>query len=262
MSEFAIQDFLRWFMTGLLAIVGSVTLLAPRQLAAVCPHVPTRGLDAATAGRIEDAAYRRKRLENISPAYGIAVGAAWLIFAGCCAAGWATPAMWYAAAFLSLAAGMAAAYLHLRAIAGRRVAVLDVRSASGVVPWYWFAAAGGVALAALAWSELRAPGWAAALICLAALASTFLAWRVAEMPALLGGDDVAAERFVDEHLRFGRATSILLFAFVEIFVFVMFDIGLARENPEQPIAALVAFAWIAYSAWTIANKLRPQHAVL
>jgi hypothetical protein len=263
MYEVALSEALRWFMTGMLGIMGLLTVLGPRQLAAVCPYVPTRGLDPSLQERVEDAAIRRKALEDISPAYGLTVGFAWLSFAALCGAGAATPAIWYAAAFLTLSAGMAAAYLHLRRVAGRRIAVLSARTATSVVPWFWFAVAAAVTLATLVWSELRAPGWPAVAVALAALASTYLASRVATMPALLSGDDVPAERFVDEHLRFGRATAILLFAFVELFVFVMFDIGRSGQwQGNVAIALTTALAWVAYSVWTIAVRVRPQHLAL
>jgi len=262
MNSIALADFLRWFVAGLIVFMGTITLLGPRQFAAVCPHVPTRGLDGATAERVGEAGCRRKELENVSPAYGVGVGLAWIVFAVCCAMGLGTPALWYAAAFLTLSVGMAAAFLHVRLAATKRIALLESRSATEVVPWYWFAAATVVALGAVAWSELREPGWPAPLVCAAALASAWLAWRIATAPALLTGDDVPAERFVDEHLRFGRATAVLLFAFVEVFVFVMFDIGRSGTfRGSEVIAWTTAFAWLAFSAWTIAAKLRPQRFV-
>jgi hypothetical protein len=263
MNGIVLADFLRWFVAGLIGFMGVITLLGPRQFAAVCPHVPMRGLDDATAERVGDAGCRRKELENVSPAYGVGIGLAWLAFAACCALGVGTPALWYAAAFLTLSGVMAAVFLHVRSVAKKRIALLSTRSATEVVPWYWFAAAAVVAVAALAWSELREPGWPALLICAAALASAWLAWRIATMPALLSGDDVPAERYVDEHLRFGRATAVLLFAFVEVFVFVMFDIGRSGTFRGSAVLAwTTAFAWLAFSAWTIAAKLRPQRFAL
>jgi len=266
-EAFSPADLLRWIMTAALALVGGLTLLRPCQFAAVCLHVPTRGLSRDDAARVEAAARRRKVLENIPASYDIAVGFGWLLASAACAAGAGAPALCYAAASLATASGMAAAYLRLHAVSTKRVAALNARTALGVVPWYWFALAAATALAALVSSELRAPGWAAFLICASALTSAWLAWRVTTMPALLSGDDLPAERFVDDNLRFGRATAVLLFAFVQVFVFVTFEAGTVQSwhadaHGNSLISWSVALAWLAFSAWTILRKVRPQRVAL
>jgi hypothetical protein len=78
LEAFSPADLLRWLMSAVLALVGGLTLLRPCQFAAVCLHVPTRGLSPGDAARVEAAARRRKTLENIPATYDIAVGFAWL----------------------------------------------------------------------------------------------------------------------------------------------------------------------------------------
>jgi hypothetical protein len=258
-SAQAIVEFSRWFMAATLGVNGALLLLGPRQFAAVCPHVSTRGLPAVDAQRICAARGARQRREDVPAWYGVVAGLGSLGFAAACAAGVATPALWYAAAFLTFALVMGAAYTRVRAAAGKRVAVLNARDPGSVVPPVWFAAAAGVAIAALVSSELRAPNWAAALIGASALASTWIAFRVSAMPALLAGDDVAAERYVDERLRFGRTTAVLLLAFVQVFVFVMYDVGWPRNIP---LALSVTLAWVGFSVWTIARKAGSRQVAL
>ena len=83
MNGIVLADFLRWFVAAVIGFMGLITLRGPRQFAAGCPHVPTRGLDEARAERVGQASCRRKELENVSPAYGVGVGLAWIAFAAC-----------------------------------------------------------------------------------------------------------------------------------------------------------------------------------
>jgi hypothetical protein len=108
--------------------------------------------------------------------------------------------------------------------------------------------------------DLRA--WPALVAGVAGLASTWLAWCLASTPALLVGEDVSAERFVDDHVRFGRATSVLLLAFCEIFVFVLDEYAVGSGGIGGLDAMAVSAVWLVFSVWTVMRKCWPRRLVL
>jgi hypothetical protein len=260
MSEATATEFLRWFCAGVLALLGVFWAAAPRRFASVCAVVRPGSLPEAMRGRVRDAAARRKALEAVSPWYGYAIAFVAFGCAGACAFARVAPSLCYAAAMLATALAMDLAFAVSRRRGGKSVALLSARKATSVIPWYWFAAAGGGAFATLLGPGGRLPEAAGVVVCLASLAMIRIAWQVAVMPSLLPGDDVAAERYVDERLRFGRATSALLLSFVTVFFFVQMDYANASAG-HVGASAFVWLTWIAFSAWAIVRNVRPTAAL-
>jgi hypothetical protein len=116
----------------------------------------------------------------------------------------------YALLCLALAAFTLLAYLRLRRATERRVAPLVRRSALRVLspPIIVAMSCSFVVTVAIAGSP---PERLSAIVAAAAMAVLgFVAWRIAEAPALLLGDDPQWEHAVDAHLRICRSRNVAL----------------------------------------------------
>jgi hypothetical protein len=175
----------------------------------------------------------RERLEGVPAWFGRALGTLFLL--GACAAALDRTSIVLVSTIVTTASAalLAAAYFRLRSVGGPRVASLKARSAG--VSWFWFAS---VALAAC--SPLLvfpvSPVTAAATAA-ASVAIVVLAWMVADLPALVRGDDVVVERFVDDRVRRVRVAAMLQAAITPAYLFVFLNLNLFLSTPVT-IAAL------------------------
>jgi hypothetical protein len=126
----------------------------------------------------------------------------------------------YAANVVALASILAFTYTHLRQLTRRRVATLQLRDPNTIAPWYAWTLVSTTAVLPLLW--LPSAPIASCLIAAAGVAIAVLARQVASMPALLSGDDVAIEAFVDARLRKVRAFNLLSTAVAPGFLFEAF----------------------------------------
>jgi hypothetical protein len=246
--------FLRWYMVGFFALFGAWTMAARGCLGSVCSMVPAIRGDEAAQDRLHRALVHRTDREGFSKALGVAIGAC--SFAGAALGATTTIpiALLYAAVTIALALGSFAGYVRLRRISGPRAASLRIRHPWNVVPWYAYAALTSVALLPLL-TIARTPV-AAVLVGGAALLIVATGWKVATLPALLGGDDLPVERFVDERVRMVRVVSLLGTSTAPVFVF--FAIGARHFTPLDAAATTVAFvALIASVSWQLSLMRRP-----
>jgi hypothetical protein len=170
------------------------------------------------------------------------------------------PLLW-AMFCLATAAIMASIYLKMRSRNYVRVAPLTARSPLNVIPPLWFAVTAAFALIPLV--EIGRPDMLlpAVAACVASLACAALAWRVASVRAFLCGEDVAAESFVDERLRFIRATSILVFALVQAEIFLSLSDPL-WHSPISIGARLAGIAvMLAYVGWVVRRRRKAAAAL-
>lgn len=160
-------------------------------------------------------------------------------------------AVLYGAMCLSLSALIAFAYLRLRNSQRLRVAVLAPRSLAAVIPPIWFAVAIIAALSMLPFVTVPGQAAVAILVCCSSLASTFIAWRLTQLPAILNGIDIAAEQRVDEKLRFLRSAVVMVFALVQPFIFVTQAAAAAHDVNALQLAAywLNWPTWIGFGIW-------------
>jgi hypothetical protein len=204
----------------------------------------------------------RREAEDIPEAYGRYLGVAIMAF-GALALVPAVPLILpYALFCLALAGSTLLAYLRFRRATQRRVAPLVRRSALRVLSPVPIATVicGFVATLSVA---AYPPQRLSAIIALTAIAVLgFVAWRIAEAPALLLGEDPQWEYAVDEHLRICRARQAPFFACATAFVVVGFGYPslLAGSQPYAAIALNAAYAaavvsFIAY-LWTLFQTVR------
>ncbi len=236
--------WLRWFMAGFFALFGAGIVGARGCFGGVCSMVPVIRGDEAAQGRLHRALLQRAEREGFSTMLGIAIGACGFVLAALTAMTAAPLTLLYAALATALALGLFAGYVRLRRVGGPRAASLRIRHPWNVLPWYAYAAVTAAALLPLLAVD-RTP-LAAALVSAAALLIVATGWNVASLPALLGGDDVPVELFVDERIRKVRVVNLLGTSTAPVFVFFAFR---AHWMPLDAGAAAYAFA-VLIASWS------------
>lgn len=218
--------------------------------------------DPALRARLLAVLEERRKIEHVSLPVQI-LGIAWVLAAagilGVGSAGVLPRAqvpMWYGVLCLVLAAIMMHAYFQLRNPRPVRVAVLQTRRSAQVIPLYWFAAACAGSAVTLAYALLPNLRMGAALVCLSSLATAAIAWRLTRLPARLAGNDIEAERFVDEDLRFRRAAAVLMVALLQTQVFI----SLARTDADAvqltvwTAEVAMLFGYMVWMTWKIRRQ--------
>lgn len=213
-------SWIRWFMVVFFAVFGS-WLIAGRRFGTAGSLFCSLCSDEPMQARVLSAYHRRERSEALPQRW----MTGWL--AACSFGMAAVTALTHASVTLLYAALVAAtafvltiAYLRLQHFTKRRFAALQVRNPNAIVPQYAWAIVATSALLPFLW--LPSAGVVSALVAASGIVIVYLARRVALMPALLSGADVAAETYVDTRLRAARTTSLLATAAAPGFVFESF----------------------------------------
>ena len=245
-----IQAF-HFFWVGLFAALGTVLLLKSRVFMSVIPRFDDLDFETeADRERVISAAKRREQLEQAARWKSLLPGLLALFYAALSAfAQPAEQAMLWAMFCLASAAVLASMYLKLRSNNPVKVAALNVRSPLTVIPPIWLAVTCAIALSVLVEIDQPQMMMPSIVTCIATLACVALAWRVANVRAILSGEDLAAERFVDERLRVSRAGAVLVFALVQAELFLVMS-DLHWESGPASAAKIAAMAAIVgYIVW-------------
>lgn len=211
---------LHWFWAAIFAGVGVFFLLKPACLVSVGPLLrKTRFESDVTKQRVEAAFSRREQIESMPPVFGRAVGIISIVFAFVAGTTRIQTGLLYALLCLALAGITAVTYVYLRRPRRKRAAILTPRSSSSVIPPYWFVLSVLDGLAVLAYATRPELTAASIVVAVSTLVTAVVAWRLTQLPALLEGNDIEAERLVDDRVRAWRSASTLQLAFVQPFVF-------------------------------------------
>jgi hypothetical protein len=253
--------FLHWFWSAFFAVFGVYLIWRGTRIGSVRGIYCMMRLTPEDGGdwhdRIEGAIERRGAAEGRPAPIGRWIGGVSLILAAFAATTSVPDALLYALLCLSIALASAAAFLRLRNSQRTRVAVLSVRTVDQVLSPVWFALALASSLSLLTFVNL--PHWATPtiLVCISSIACVIIAWRLTQLGALLSGQDLPAEQLVDDRLRFHRSSMVLMFAYIQPFVFVtqIFD----RAGAAQ--FATYVICWIAWAAFLIWTVLRQRRAL-
>jgi len=198
----------RLSMCGVLALAAGMTIGFPGCFAAVCPYFAQLTLASPYDDRLHDALCARKDAENIPMWLGRMLGLVTLVLAASVLQPAVPIAVPYAAWCVAFAATTAFACARFRQAASVRVAVLaprDLRVALPAPVILAIAACGALELLMAVFSPAHL-AWAA--VALSNVALLWIAWRVADAPALILGADVPVERYVDERLRAARTMKV------------------------------------------------------
>lgn len=145
-------------------------------------------------------------------------------------------------------------FSRLRNLQPIRAALLAVRTSNSVIPAIWFVVAAACALLVLSFANV--PGYAlpAFVVCISSLTTVFMAWRMTLLPAMISGEDVPAERLVDDRLRFNRSTVCMFYALLETW---MFDNLVRSTTTLQTVVFYVSLACVlAFWAWVTLWRYR------
>jgi hypothetical protein len=220
--------------------------------------------DPQLRARVVFALEQRRRLESIPLGVKIA-GSIWII-AGLSLVGAAAADLiphtqepvWYAITCLGLALLMVRIYFQIRTPQPVRVAVLQPRASTQVIPPYWYALVLLSSCAVLTYVRFSQLTAAAIIVCAASLALAAIAWRLTQLPARLLGQDVEIERFVDDGVRFRRAAAVLFLAIGQSYIFMSLTLKYAGDLQQGAFAA-TALLFIGNLCWMIVQfRRRPD----
>ncbi len=252
MAEAHTAEFLRWFYCGFFAAMGAFLLwMPPTDNPAGVLHYLARFANRETACRLRRVWCKRIRNEDIAQSIRLCPGVSSLVLAIVTGLDLLGGGLSYGLLMLVIAGSATAGFLQVRNRLPVRVAVLQPRKAASVIPAIWFVLAalqGLVALEALRFPATETKA-AAIFVCLSTIVCATLAWRVTQMPALLAGEDLPMEQYVDERLRRQRAGSILLYAFAQTFVFLSFARSASWSVNAAALLMVCYFAWFLYQTF-------------
>jgi hypothetical protein len=220
--------WIRWYMVGFFVLFGLWLLGKRESFANVSGAFCSLGLDGPARVRLGSAVRERQTREALpSSAMAVTIGGVSLVMAVVAALTTASVTLLYAMLTFVLGAVLSIAYVRFRRSESRRVASLRARRTRDVVAWYIWPIVSLAAVSPVFWFH-GAPLASPIIVC-AGLTIEVLAYRVATMPALLLGDDVLVERFVDDRLRAIRTTNLLAVAVAPGYVFEAFN-GFTDSN--------------------------------
>jgi len=244
-----------------LALAGLTTLSFPGCFAAVCPYFARVDLPSPYEDRLDEVLCARKAAENIPMWFGAMLG---LISLALAAAAWlpaVSPAIPYAAWCLAFAATTAIACVRFRRATQRRVAALvprDRRSALPPAVVVAIAACVAVELALVVSSPYRLV-WAAVAIASATL--LWIAWQLAEAPALILGADVPVECYVDDRLRAVRTINVAGLASAPMLFLLGATHDFSAPGVAAWIVATIAAAVCATYQFRASRSIDPKSAL-
>jgi len=246
--------WLRYWMTGFFAAFG-VFMIVKRGCFGSASSF-TRMIDVS--GDLEDRFDAARRLRTCdealpSAAMGMTIGCIGLALALGAALTNVSLGALYALLASALAIVLTFAYLRLRSVRTRSYAALDVRDARAVAPPYVWALAAVATVTPLVW--LRSDPVVALIVTVSGVVILVLANRVAAMPALLHGDDVTVERFVDIRLREGRTSNLLAIAVAPGYVFEAFT-GQFVSDPLVSATTLIGLIAVLITNYRLAVVMR------
>jgi hypothetical protein len=233
----------RWFLVGLWTVFGIWSLCRPAGSSWIRDGFAK--VQVADRARLDRALALRERLEGAPTWLGRALGILSLAAAAVAANNRVAIDLLVAVVTLASAAFLAAAYSRLRKARGPRAASLKARIRSSVVPRSLFATVTASVLCPLFFLDVSP--FAATVTAAASLSIVVLAWMIAGLPALVRGDDVAVESFVDDRLRHQRVAAMLQLATTPSVFFFTLHLAAMYASPWR----LSAFCFTAVASCVI-----------
>lgn len=249
--------FAYWYISIFLMVIGAVGTVASRYLSDIKCSFVFELRDPAAAPRLRAVLERRSELEGLGGRPMLITSISYFLFGLLCLLHVLSPAIAYALACADVALVSAWIFARVRNRSQRRAASLAPRRQVNVVPPLAFVGAllsAAMPLLFLTDTSLRVPALLVTLSCLAIVVS---AWSIAGMAAVLVGDDVDLEVYVDERIRRSRVCSLLCLAYAVVPVFIAFVTRDAGALPVYNYAFYVAMALTAgFLAWFVTYYVR------
>jgi hypothetical protein len=224
--------------SAVLAFVGLWALSFPGCFAAVRSYFSRVNLPPIDEKRLNDVLSARKDAENIPMWLGRALGLVSLALAVPGLVPHASPAVSYAAWCVAFAAATAFACMRFRQAAKRRVALLVPRDPLAALPLPVPAAIAACIVVEISLAIVSPFHTAWAAVAVASSVLVWIAWQIAMAPALILGNDVPVETYVDSRLRAARTMNVA---------------GLAIVPAIALLGATHDFSQLGTTAWVIAT---------
>jgi len=233
---------LHYFVAATFLLSGLATLMRKNGFGSASSFVRKLDVSSDLKARL-DAACRRRECDEGLPTTTLSVsfGAAELLLAIVAARTDIPLGMLFAFMYCPLAFALTLAYFRLQRAGTKRYASLEVRDTVAVAPPYvWAIAAIATVMPLL---SLPSDPAGALLAATSGIVILILGNRVASLPALLRGDDLIVERFLDVRLREGRTSYLLAIAVMpgvsfEVFSSAPFATFLSHIGWDVEIVAL------------------------
>ncbi len=244
-----------WAWTAFITAFGLLLLWKPKFLAFDAGAKLLRFTGNDEQQRVAQALERRTHAEHVSAIPGYIGGVGSLVLAAISAFTPVPPVLMYAVFCLWISAIIALTFIQLRNAQPKRVAVLSPRTPSAVIPWWIVAGVVLSALAPLVYVTQPAYAVGAIIICCSTLATLAVAWRLTQLPALLQGQDLPAEVFIDNRLRAHRSGGPLILAVVQPFALMS---QIPQSNGIESAASiltLILFIFVMF--WRLRGFYKP-----
>ena len=222
---------------------GLYYLAFPRAFAAVRPYFWNLKLDEANRTRLDAVLDARKDAENLPKWLGFLMGAVSLALAALELVPSVTPVLPYALWCLAFAVMQLGAYFYFKRASEKRIAVLRVRRAFESLPLTVIVAQ-GIAIAALVGIAVAAAEPSALLVAAAAALTIWISWRIANVPALILGNDVPVETFVDDRLRLMRAVNTASLGIAPVVVYLGMRHVFTGGTVSLALSIVILLAWL------------------
>lgn len=247
MSEDA---FVYWYVSVGLIALGALFIVRRASIMRFGCYFRSEMNDPSMNERLAVIFSRRRDLEGASGQPFLVCGALFVLFGAATLARLCSPELADALGWASCAIVFAVAFGSIRNRGERRAAPLRPRRVERVIPAA--ALAGGVISALLPLSIANEPGMLLpSLIATAAgLIVCASAWSIADMAAVIVGDDSDLEIVVDERIRRARANVTLVLGYAVAPTFLGFAGSVAGDNPAYvPAVILSMLLLLPYADW-------------
>lgn len=228
------ETIIRWYMGVFLLIWGAWVMLKAKSMNDIRDN-----FDDDPRPELHAVVERRQQLEARPLALWYAGGASGMLFGVATLTGAVNGVLAYAGSCLLLVCTLSVGYLRMRNAGPRRAAALVPRRTGALIAWPWYPIGVLVALSPLMFLTVPSQRISAVLVSLSACAIMALAIRAGSMAALLTGDHVDLELYVDDRLRNWRVNAFWTLGMGVAFVFVV--IACASISPNASLLQTVTF---------------------
>lgn len=245
--------FAYWYISVFLIAFGATAIVACRYLGKLTLMFLRELRDPVIGARLRALLERRQELEGLGGRPMLIAGASYLFFGVLCLLHVVTPAVAYALACVDSALILAASFSRVRNTGEKRAASLSPRTLTTAVPIFGYLGAAVNACLPLALAGNGPLRFAAILVFAASTTAIVAAWWTSSMAAVLVGDDVTLELYVDERIRRSRVSSMLALAYAIVPVFFALATPVIVIAPAVVASLALTFSYI---AWLAVDRIR------
>jgi hypothetical protein len=248
--------FSYWYISIFLIVIGIAAIVSYRYLGDVKRSVRYELRDPRTGERLRRVLERRQEIEGLGGRQVLIAGVCYVFFGVLALTHVVTPTVAYALGCVDSALVLAVSFSRVRNTSERRAASLSPRTQTSAAPMFGYLGAAVAALLPLILVTQKQVQFAAILVSAASVTILVAAWWTAGMAAILTGDDVDLELYVDERIRRARVCSLLSLAYAVVPVFFAISTPLVTNVPYvgtvevfSLVLAAAYYLWYGIDRW-------------